>query len=140
MILGFKNQFKEKILNGSKIHTIRPDPKRRWKVGNKIHFATGARSKEYDCFKKGECVRVSDIVLDLEHKYLTLTTAVNKYQEDDSYISSKHSVIVDPLILHLFAKNDGFENAQEMFDWFKKEYNQYIFTGKLIFWEDTELY
>jgi len=45
MILGFKTKFTDKILNGSKIHTIRKDSKNRWKVGNTIHFANGIRTK-----------------------------------------------------------------------------------------------
>ena len=40
MILSFKPQFKQKILDGAKIHTIRKDEANRWHIGRIIHFAT----------------------------------------------------------------------------------------------------
>lgn len=52
MILSFKEQFIPKILDGTKIHTIREDKKNRWEAGKKIHFATGVRTKNYKCPKK----------------------------------------------------------------------------------------
>lgn len=68
MILNFKTQingvptnFKEKILSGQKIHTIRK--KGRWKAGDTIHFSTGARSKNYECFKTGTVVSVQSLVI-----------------------------------------------------------------------------
>ncbi len=39
MILGFKEQFVEKIQNGIKKHTIRADKNNRWRDGMTIHFA-----------------------------------------------------------------------------------------------------
>lgn len=42
--------------------TIRDDPHHRWIPGRKIHFATGARTKQYECFAMGECTKVSTVV------------------------------------------------------------------------------
>lgn len=50
MILSFKPQFRQKILDGTKIHTIRDDPNDRWQAGKIIHAATGVMTKNYDCF------------------------------------------------------------------------------------------
>ena len=61
MVLGFKEQFVKPILSGDKIHTIRADQFDRWYAGRNIHFATGVRTKDYNCFKEGECVGVQNI-------------------------------------------------------------------------------
>lgn len=58
MILSFKKQFSEPILKGTKIHTIREDKPNRWKPGNKIHFANGVRTQNYNCFKESVCISV----------------------------------------------------------------------------------
>jgi predicted transcriptional regulator len=39
MVLGFKEQFVDRILNGSKIHTIREDSKSRWKQSIEKYFS-----------------------------------------------------------------------------------------------------
>lgn len=42
MILSFSDiEFKNKIINGTKIHTIRRDSRNRWQVGSKIEFFIG---------------------------------------------------------------------------------------------------
>lgn len=42
--------------------TIRDDPHNRWKAGRKIHFATGVRTKNYECFAMGECTKTNTVV------------------------------------------------------------------------------
>lgn len=42
--------------------TIRDDPHNRWSAGRKIHFATGVRTKNYECFAEGECTKVSTVI------------------------------------------------------------------------------
>lgn len=42
--------------------TIRDDPNNRWQKGRLIHFATGARTKKYECFALGKCNKTSTIV------------------------------------------------------------------------------
>ncbi|MBE7411382.1 MAG: hypothetical protein HS129_04840 [Leptospiraceae bacterium] len=61
MILGFKQQFIRPILDGTKIHTIREDVHNRWHVGNKIHFATGVRTKNYKQFLEKFCTGTQTI-------------------------------------------------------------------------------
>ena len=62
MVLGFKTQnngkptgFPEKIIAGTKIHTLREDPNNRWQPGNGIQFATGVRTQKYHMFMSGQC-------------------------------------------------------------------------------------
>lgn len=45
--------------------TIRDDPNNRWQAGQRIHFATGARTKQYNCFAIGECKDTKSIVFDI---------------------------------------------------------------------------
>ena len=116
MVLGFKKQFKQKILDGTKIHTIRADKNKRWQKGNKIHFATGVRTKNYQQFKEGVCKFNQAIYLDPVKReiYLGLNGRMN-------LLDRKHH--------SLFAKNDGFENENELWKWFSEPFN-----GVIIHW------
>lgn len=123
MILGFKQQFKEPTLKGTKIHTIREDKHNRWKAGKIIHFATGVRTKNYNCFKEGVCVSVQTIEI--------------KHNKNVCKVLSR-TVIVDgrelePTEILRLAKNDGFKTKNDFFDWFNKD-----FKGKLIHWTNKK--
>ena len=113
MILGFKPQFVDKILSGSKIHTIREDKHNRWKAGNKIQFATGVRTKDYKQFFEGECTGIQKIEI----------------------FGATGEVIVDGRRLSLYGDdykllfNDGFDSLQDFFNWFGND-----FSGKIIHW------
>ena len=111
MILGFKPQFVESILSGVKIHTIREDELNRWKVGNKIHFATRVRTKKQKQFYEDVCVSVQNIRFILEKIYV-----------DGKKLERKETLVL--------AKNDGFNNVGELFDFFDWK----DFEGKIIHW------
>lgn len=119
MILSFKHQFVPKILDGTKIHTIREDPHRRWRPGRKIHFATGVRTKNYHCFKNGTCIYVQPIQFDLD--------LIRVGHPNDDTLHPLSSETVDRL-----AKNDGFDSSIELFRWFAPH-----FKGFLIHWTDS---
>jgi hypothetical protein len=72
MILGFKPQFKEPILKGTKIHTLRDDEQERWRVGMTIHFATGVRTKYYNCFKQDKCKSTQQAIIVLKKHSLKI--------------------------------------------------------------------
>lgn len=118
MILGFKNQFPPLILKGTKIHTIREDKPNRWKEGNKIHFATGVRTKNYNQFGEAVCTGTQKIVI--------------KYRKTmdmpDIYIDG---IDVWKTGITTLARNDGFENFMDFIKWFNKD-----FEGKIIHWTD----
>lgn len=116
MILGFKPQFVPRILSGRKIHTIREDKTNRWKPGNKIQMATGVRTKNYNCFKTAVCVSVQTI-------------------EIRNIFDDKNAVLIDGRKLtkeeiKTLAKNDGFDNVKDFWNWFFME----DFIGKIIHW------
>ena len=125
MVLGFKKQFEDKILKGSKIHTIREDSNDRWKAGNKIHFATGVRTKNYNQFKEGECKSIQTIEIFYgDVKPNLVTVAIDK--------GIIYSTLLDIDFNFLeFVKNDGFDSIESFFDWFDKD-----FKGKIIHWTD----
>lgn len=120
MILAFKPQFKDKILNSTKIHTIREDSNRRWKAGRKIQMATGVRTKNYNCFKEVECVSVQEISI----KYYKKLGVTNKV-----------SIKVDgfDVPLNEISFNDGL-SPSEFLNWFDKD-----FKGVIIHWT-TKIY
>lgn len=106
--------FEEKIKKGIKLHTIRWDEKERWKKGNKIHFSTGARTDNYNCFKEGKCIRTQKIEIKNRNIYI-----------------DGEELTTDKIIW--LSINDGFDCIDDFWAWF----DQYSpFSGKLIHWTD----
>lgn len=118
---GDPTNFEQKIIEGTKIHTIREDPHNRWKPGMKIHAATGVRTKNYNCFYEDECTGVQDIFMTYFFGGLEVT------------IGDKYLYWEDKLKL---AKNDGFDSIDQMVDWFFHKKKDAVFSGKLIHWTD----
>ena len=121
MNLSFQPQFVEPILNGTKIHTIREDKHNRWHVGSIIHFCTGLRTKDYNCFDKGFVVSVQTINIMYHWKQL-----------GPKYIVPV--VTVDHKIVNIgeLARNDGFNSADDFLKWFDDD-----FSGKIIHWTEA---
>lgn len=127
MILSFKPRFKQPILEGTKIHTIREDKHGRWKNGRLINFATGVRTKQYNCFKISTCRNTQKISI-IHHSGHIQVFIDNKFFGevfhhglDDIYEYSN--------CLEILALNDGFSGLSEFFNWFNSD-----FTGKIIHW------
>ena len=123
MILSFKPQFISKILDGSKIHTIRADKHNRWEAGLKIQFATGARTKHYRCFKEGVCTGVQDIKIKWSRKLRHIQIVIDgdkrlyNFEEKDQ-----------------IAINDGFQYWNDLLNFFFPNYRSGTFRGKIIHW------
>lgn len=125
MILGFKQQFVDKILDGSKIHTIREDKTKRWKLGNTIHFATGVRTKNYKQFHEGVCKEVQDFEVEYDEDYVcVLIDGKVFYEKNESFVTQTEAMLQ-------LAKADGFESIDDFFKWFNSP-----FKGRLIHWTD----
>lgn len=124
MVLGFKSQFQDKILAGTKIHTVRQDPNDRWRRGNKIHFATGVRTKNYNEFKEGLCVSIQKVFMTYSH--------VLEISVDDNYLFGYPERLQ-------FAQNDGFDTFEAFEEWFYpliKVAPGGLYSAKLIHWTD----
>lgn len=118
MILSFKRQFVQPILTETKIHSIRLDRLNRWEAGKIIHFATGVRTKHYNCFKEGICV--STQIIEILPK------------ANEIYIDGK--IIPQFSAWRALATNDGFAHIGGLLDWFKSK----PFRGKIIHWTELE--
>jgi hypothetical protein len=119
MIIGFKERFKEPIIKGTKIHTIRIDAKNRWKPGNIMHMATGVRTKKYNQFNQQICKSVQNIEITRKSDYLNETTV-----KIDGRLFLENEV-------QQLAWNDGFDNLVDFWIWFEDG-----FKGKLLHWTD----
>jgi len=111
MVLAFKNQFVQPILEGTKIHTIREDKFNRWKPGYLINMATGVRTPNYKEFKKCVCVSTQEI----------------EFTIDSCIIIDNRTLYWNDLLRLSF--NDGFETFDDFYDFFELP-----FKGKIIHW------
>jgi hypothetical protein len=119
MILPFKHQFVPKILDGTKIHTIREDKHNRWKQGRLIHMATGVRTKNYNKFTEQICTGTQKIEIIRVSDYL-----------NENIVKVDGRILKEEEVQKL-AFNDGFSNLINFWLWFSED-----FTGKLIHWTD----
>jgi len=117
MILQFKKRFVEKVLNGSKLNTIRANKGSRWKVGSIIHFWQGSPrnpSAEPYQFGLGKVTKILPIKINPKANIVLLD---GKQVKD----------------LESFARADGFESWAEMFKFFPVN-----FSGSIIYWDGIQ--
>lgn len=133
MVLAFKPQFKDKILNGSKIHTIREDKTDRWKAGNIIHMATGVRTKNYNQFSERVCMAVEpfEIIYTRHEKTKTTANVYVNYKLLGQALWVDCKLKASSFSVDMLAANDGFLTPTEFFEWFHSD-----FKGKIIHWTD----
>lgn len=119
MVIGFKDQFVDKILSGIKIHTIRKNDilPLRWVEGRKMHMATGVRTKKYNNFNTTVCTGTQKIII----------------------IPMYHDVFVDNVLLgcsemHRLILNDGFVCSADFFAWFSKVSKGKNYEAEIIHW------
>lgn len=125
MVVGFNKQFVPKILDGTKEHTIREDAKNRWKVGMKMHMATGVRTKGYNQFAEKTCIGIQNI----EIKWHNPPANQSHLGRSVQVFIDGNNISHDFKILDKLVKKDGFNDRVEFFTWFSKD-----FTGKIIHW------
>lgn len=123
MILAFNPIFEDRILKGTKVHTIRLDPYNRWRAGRYIQMATGVRTKHYKQFNAGKpelqkCISTQNIVI----KYA-------RYSKISGPSVAVDGKSLTALQIHELALADGFDNIDQFFNWFNAD-----FSGKIIHW------
>jgi len=123
MLLTFaKEQFKNKILAGIKIHSIRVDKHKRWKIGMTIHMWLHSPrnvNKHPFCFcDKHHCLSKQEIWLIPEVKAVFI-------KRDGEW-----TIFND---INTMAFNDGFESEKGFWAWFNKE-----MMGVIIHWTDFQ--
>ena len=127
MIIGYKPQFPDKILNGTKKHTIRTDAHDRWHAGMKMHQSTGVRTKQYKLIRVDTCTGTQKITI--VWRYYKLVSSAYVYV-DDKCIGSYTNQYPSGM-LKVLARNDGFDSVEDFFNWFNTDY-----IGKIIHWTD----
>lgn len=126
MLMTFsKPIYMERIISGVKIHTIRKDPHKRWRVGMKAHMwmhSPRTPSKNPFQFAESEVTRVLPIEIKKKVKIhlTTYTVWVNRKKLNGAQIAE-------------LAKADGFDDMWSFLDWFGE------FSGRLIYWGDLKL-
>jgi len=117
MLLGFQKQFVDKILSGEKRQTIRARRKYPIKVGDKLQLYYGLRTKQCKKIMDARCKQTHDIEIKSDG-----TIFINNFLLNATY---------DPI-----AKADGFNNYNEMYNWFCKNHNlkKENFIGNIICW------
>lgn len=98
-----------------KRHTIRRDPKKRWKAGRLIHFVINSRSKLYFRFAP---------VLPC-----TGTQEIGIFHTGDSTEVIVDGKVLDEQTCETLAQNDGFKDFEHFLNWFTED-----FEGVLIHW------
>lgn len=131
MILTYSlPRFKEAILEGRKIHTIRADRLHRWKPGMAIdHWMHSPRnpSKNPHKFEEGLCISVQDIVIQRVHE--SPSPKVFVMAEKDGRVLLTQEVAE-------LAKNEGL-TLDEFREWFVPESNP-VFRGRIIHFTDKK--
>lgn len=128
---GEPTNFKEKILSGEKIHTIRPETNK-WKIGDQIsmRYWTGKpyHSKQEIFCEKFEVVELIPICIVgiWSGNSQTPIDPINFIKEGKDLYSKKE--------MEKIAKNDGL-NFIQLESWFKL--NEKSFKGTLIAWQPT---
>ncbi len=131
MILTYSNpRFKDLILSGQKIHTIREDKGHRWKPGMKIqHWMGNPRnvSKNPHCFAEGVCMAVQEIdILRMDDGSVRIYVYTKGVDSKGRFLSADETIEL--------AKNDGL-TIDEFRDWFVPAGTS-EFTGHIIHFTD----
>lgn len=123
MVIGFKKQFVEPILQGTKVHTIRDDKKHRWTSGMTMHMYTGGRfSKEYHQFAEKQCLSIQRVFMTYTH--------ILEISVGDRELFGHHE-------REKFAIADGFESLKAFEDYWYPIIMQHPlqqFTGRVLHW------
>lgn len=114
--LNFNPEFVDKIKSREKRSTIRKTM--RCKIGDTLHLFTGQRTKNCVQFGTARCIGIGEIVIGL----------------DDGTPWAFEGRIGDVLVSKRFAHQEGFQNEQEMVNFFKEKYG-IPFKGYVHTWE-----
>jgi hypothetical protein len=126
---GPPTNFPEKVMGDIKIHSMRSDPKRRWKKGKLIHHATGVRTPKYHCFLQNECTGTQET--EIKHYYWKGNKVSTDVIIDGRLVYHKGIIVSDPETIEQLAKNDGFDSVEDFFKWFDSD-----FSGVIVHWTD----
>jgi len=138
---GWTTNFKEKILDGRKKHTIRIMGKRNYRKGMLLQLAHGVRTKYYDCFLETECTKVDRLTIASWNAYhpKIMNSGDVEYQYGlkykDFYITMDlNGRYISTEKMKDIAINDGFESLDQMIQYFDLKKGEFAVTN-LIHWK-----
>lgn len=115
MILGFKDRFVPRILDGTKVHSVRAG--NRWKPGMVIHFYQHVRRPTMRKIRADAvCVGAHQIRI-----------------YDDGFVTCWGILYTAPDDLQAFATNDGFDSWTDLAAYLRATHGL-PFTGQLVQW------
>ena len=135
MLLTYsKDRFVDAIKSGTKIHTLREDPKKRWKPGMSIQHWRGnprnTKSKPYQ-FLVGQCKGVQEIRIERTDPCAAFMNGIALLIKDDS----GGEWLMDHHLLRV-VKNDGL-TMEEFREWFVPESSP-VWEGRIIHFTDLK--
>jgi hypothetical protein len=115
--LNFKLRFVSRVAAGSKPHTIRAWRRRPFKVGDKLAFFTGMRTKQCRRIRaNARCRAARTIKVDTGRRRVILEGRQ-----------------LTPREVKTLAEKDGFTRTDEFWDFFEKTHGR-VLRGQLIEW------
>lgn len=124
MILGSKEIFIPKYIDGTKKHSIREGE--RWNTGMTIHYYGKVRQPGmYKFMEDSKCKSTQRI-------FMTFNGYAFEITVDNKYLYYPEKL--------LLANNDGFENPDQMCQFFFPKYtgNLLSFSGQIVHWTDLK--
>ena len=119
---NFQKQFIAKILDRSKMHTIRRRRKRPTKAHDMLMLYTGMRTKQCSLIAISECVKVEPIRI---YPDRTLQIGLSWLTKDD----------IDEL-----ARHDGFQDRKDFFQFFEDHYELPTEGFEIITWDIGDVF
>ncbi len=126
---GEPTNFKEKILSGEKIHTIRPKTNK-WKIGDKISMRQWS-GKPYHSKQEIFCEEFEVVEL-IRFRVLNNSTIGYEINGNNIWLD----VFNQNEFLQLLSSNDGL-TLDQFKSWFKFSNNMKDFFGYIIAWKPT---
>lgn len=152
MILSFNKEncetrdFVRKIIMEEKKHTLRIDKKGRWKLGNSIQFYAMNPRNGGILFAEGIVTELvyAHLIFKPKHEVKFTDICLDGGFYNGTKLYGTWNLVWESE-LNKFARNDGFENWYEMYNYFlpecpdrEKYYAESVYT--LIIWELTKTY
>lgn len=120
--------FIDKVKYGTKLQTIRKRRKNPIKVGDKLMLYTGQRTKDCKKLMDTVCTQIDTIKISKDGNDIYIS------ESGQPTINRFIGYRVDARFMDDFAERDGFENWEEMHEWFDGKY-ELPETFKIIHWK-----
>lgn len=130
--LNFSAQFADLVQNRTKKQTIRKPAKNgscQFEPGDSIQLYTGNRTEDFEVIPPPEAKKIT--------KHDPVVTLVKPVLLDNQRPWWGNIPVTDIYQVNYIARLDGFENYQQMWNWFRRTHklkNGEIFAGYLIAW------